>query len=120
MLDLAFVDPVRVPYIADAAVRERAAEELKEARRPDMEALEAFLATLPQPVRGTARVVEGEPGNAIIRESGDYTFVAVGTMERSGVARLVVGSVAEQVVRNAHCSVLTLPTVLHLEDLSEE
>jgi nucleotide-binding universal stress UspA family protein len=34
--------------------------------------------------------------------------VVVGTHGRKGLDRLILGSVAETVVRNAHCSVLTV------------
>ncbi|TNE91964.1 MAG: universal stress protein [Deltaproteobacteria bacterium] len=114
-LDIAYVDPVRVPYIADAKVRAQAEREIAEARKPDIQALHALLATLDESVRGEAAVAEGEPGTAIVERSIEYGLVLVGTLERTGVARLVLGSVAEHVVRNADCSVLTLPAILRAE-----
>jgi nucleotide-binding universal stress UspA family protein len=36
-------------------------------------------------------------------------MIVLGTHGREGYRRLVLGSVAEAVVRRAHCSVLTVP-----------
>ncbi len=41
------------------------------------------------------------------REAG-ADLIVMGTHGRSGLRRMVLGSVAEQVVRSAHCPVLTL------------
>ena len=45
---------------------------------------------------------------ALVRcaEGQDADFLVVGSHERSGLTRAVLGSVAERVVRHAHCSVL--------------
>lgn len=40
--------------------------------------------------------------------SGDYDLLVVATHGRTGLSRLVLGSVAEQLVRSANCPVLTL------------
>lgn len=49
----------------------------------------------------------GRPANEIqaLADEADADIIFVGTRGRSGVQRLVLGSVAERVVRNAHCSV---------------
>jgi nucleotide-binding universal stress UspA family protein len=39
-------------------------------------------------------------------EQNGADFIAVGSHDRSGIARVVLGSVAERIVRHAHCSVL--------------
>ncbi len=51
---------------------------------------------------------EGEPHAAIVRcaERIDAALVVVGSHGRTGVKRMLLGSVAEQVVRYAHCPVL--------------
>jgi nucleotide-binding universal stress UspA family protein len=43
-----------------------------------------------------------------IADSGHYDLIVMGTHGRTGIDRLVVGSVAENVVRHAHCAVLTV------------
>jgi len=53
---------------------------------------------------------EGEPANEIlaaVREEA-CDLIVMGTHGRTGVGRLLLGSVAEQVVRKAHCPVLTM------------
>jgi len=59
-------------------------------------------------VRGHLEV--GPVADTIIERanSGDYDLVIMATHGRRGISRLVLGSVAEQVVRRAHCPVLTL------------
>ena len=57
-----------------------------------------------------SRVVEGDPSVAIVdlaRESG-ADIIVIGSHGRSGLSRLLMGSVAEHVVRNASCPVLTV------------
>jgi nucleotide-binding universal stress UspA family protein len=59
---------------------------------------------------GETRVMEGEAANAIVAcaEELGAELVVVGTHGRTGLRRLALGSVAERVVRNASCSVLTV------------
>ena len=56
------------------------------------------------------RVVEGDPVAEIIHatQTGAVELVVMGTTGRGGLKRLVMGSVAEAVVRRAACPVLTL------------
>jgi nucleotide-binding universal stress UspA family protein len=55
-------------------------------------------------------VVEGSPGEEIARcaERGGFDLIVIGTHGRRGLQRLVLGSVAERVVRLAPCPVLTV------------
>jgi nucleotide-binding universal stress UspA family protein len=72
-------------------------------------------------------VERGSPYAEIVRraESWGADYIAVGTHGRSGLARILLGSVAERVVRHAHCSVLVARpvqkpgVVLVATDLSE-
>jgi len=77
-----------------AALRERV-ESLRAA--PDDPAIEAV-------------VRSGEPGDEIIRAAGDLAadLVVTGTHGRTGLSHLLLGSVAERVVRGAPCAVLTV------------
>lgn len=58
------------------------------------------------------RVEQGDPSHTIvtIAERDGYDLVAMGTHGRSGFAHLLLGSVAEKVVRRASCPVLTVRT----------
>ena len=56
------------------------------------------------------RLAEGEPAEEIVRlakETG-CDLIVLGTHGRTGLERLLMGSVAEQVVRKAPCPVLTV------------
>jgi len=57
------------------------------------------------------RVAEGDTVEAIARLAHDAGFdlIVVGTHGRSGFERLLLGSVAESVLRKAPCAVLTVP-----------
>ncbi len=52
--------------------------------------------------------LEGDPAREIVRhaERVNASLIVMGTHSRSGVERLLMGSVAEKVMRNAPCSVL--------------
>ena len=56
------------------------------------------------------RLLAGDPADAIIRlaESENADMIVMGTHGRRGLTRLLMGSVAEAVVRTAPCPVLTV------------
>jgi universal stress protein A len=56
------------------------------------------------------KVLTGMPVNEIAKFAADggYDLIVMGTHGRSGVAHALIGSVAERVVRKAHCPVLTV------------
>ena len=55
-------------------------------------------------------MVTGEPADAIARfaEEHNIDMIVMGTHGRTGVIRLLMGSVAEAVVRRSKCAVLTV------------
>ncbi len=55
------------------------------------------------------RLITGKPASAIARlaEDENIDMIVMGTHGRSGLSRLLMGSVAEAVVRRAKCPVLT-------------
>ena len=55
------------------------------------------------------RLITGDPANAIARlvENDKIDMIVMGTHGRTGLSRLLMGSVAEAVVRRAKCPVLT-------------
>jgi nucleotide-binding universal stress UspA family protein len=75
------------------------------------QALERALGELPLPdVRVTPEVVEGAPFEEIIRfaRERDIDLIVMGTHGHTGLAHILMGSVAEKVVRRAPCPVLTV------------
>ena len=56
------------------------------------------------------RVVVGDPGAEIVSIAREAAcdLIVMGTHGRTGLGRLLIGSVAEQVLRGAHCPVLTM------------
>ena len=59
---------------------------------------------------GSTAIVSGTPAQAIVDYATDrgMDLIVIGTHGRSGFAHLILGSVAEQVVRTATCPVLTV------------
>jgi universal stress protein A len=55
------------------------------------------------------RLVSGSPGHALadLAKAEGVDLIVLGTHGRTGVRRMVMGSVAEEVVRRATCPVLT-------------
>jgi nucleotide-binding universal stress UspA family protein len=55
------------------------------------------------------RVVEGDVATEILAAAGTADLLVVGTHGRSGFERLVLGSVAERLLRQARCPLLIVP-----------
>ena len=56
---------------------------------------------------GTVEIVAREAASAITAyaEQNGYTHIVMGTGDKKGLKRLVLGSVAAEVVSHAHCTV---------------
>ena len=63
-------------------------------------------------VRAERRLEQGDPVTEILRVAREAgaDLIVLGTHGRTGLGRLLMGSVAEQVVRRAACPVLTVRT----------
>lgn len=104
-LFLAYVDTSHVPYDAGFAgyvpppdEADKLEESLR-AKRPTVEGVEC-----------EHHLLFGTPADTLIDfcKTHDIDLVVMGTHGRTGVARLVMGSVAEAVVRRSECPVLTV------------
>lgn len=75
-----------------------------------MRELTVRLAHLPVPARHRRRVVAGSPAATIIEiaEAESADLIVMGTRGRTGLAHMLVGSVAEKVVRHSAIPVLTV------------
>lgn len=110
VVDAIYVDPLTLPRIPDASVRARAQAEWDASRKLDREVLRALLAKLPDENRGEAHLAEGEPDAVLVERSAEYELLLMGNRQRLGITGYLMGSVAEHVVRNATCDVLTVST----------
>jgi nucleotide-binding universal stress UspA family protein len=59
-------------------------------------------------VKVRSRIENGSAAPVIIKCTRDYDLVVMGTHGRSGVSKIVMGSVAEKVIRLAECPVLVV------------
>jgi nucleotide-binding universal stress UspA family protein len=73
-------------------------------------------------VQMECRIVEGDSATEILRaaEETKCDVIVLGTHGRTGLSRLLLGSVAEQVVRRALCPVVTIKTPLREAVSAEE
>lgn len=69
-------------------------------------------------VKLTSEVRTGRPGPAIVQAARDgaHELLVVGSQGRTGLARLVMGSVAEHAVRHAPCPVLVVRPLEHAQE----
>jgi nucleotide-binding universal stress UspA family protein len=79
----------------------------------DVQAIKGRLGDLAAPIdpkiRGEIRVELGDPATVVAAAAQDYDLVIVGTHGRSGLGRVMLGSVAERVVRYSPVPVLVVP-----------
>ena len=59
-------------------------------------------------VKVNVRIEEGSPARKIVDDSKDYDLIVMGTLGRTGISKLLLGSTAEKVVRFAVCPVLVI------------
>ena len=90
-------------YQDDAALTGKA----KEAARVETEEVLAGLSAKPASVTVTA--AHGLPADELIKASQGADMLVVGRRGGGGFARLIMGSVSDQVGRYAHCPVLIVP-----------
>jgi nucleotide-binding universal stress UspA family protein len=59
-------------------------------------------------IKAEVSVKEGTPVKVILEESANYDLIVMGTLGRTGMSKLLMGSVAERVVRAASCPVMVV------------
>jgi nucleotide-binding universal stress UspA family protein len=102
-LELEAVHAIAFPRMIDPELANELPDEAESSRR-----LRAFLDDLGGK-RIASKVVLGEPARGILAASGDADLVVIATRGRKGLARALLGSVAEKVVRHSDGPVLVLP-----------
>jgi nucleotide-binding universal stress UspA family protein len=105
-IEILYTDSLYVPPPDPAQIEENLLEQLHQLQPPE-------------PLAGVEYLLkEGNPIPEILRtaqESGS-DLIVMGTHGRTGLRRLLVGSVAEQVLRKAGCPVLTVKAPLALSE----
>jgi nucleotide-binding universal stress UspA family protein len=81
----------------------------------DWSGLRAELHALVEGIKNVSvetRLLEGEPASSIVDLARDVgaDLIVIGSHGRTGLSRVLMGSVAEHVVRKAGCPVLTVKT----------
>jgi nucleotide-binding universal stress UspA family protein len=68
-------------------------------------------------VKVATSIMEGSPSRKIVEASATHDLVVMGTLGRTGFSKLLLGSVAERVIRFARCPVLVVkPESAEVED----
>jgi len=90
-----------VAPLAQAGYKDNAWKALRRLKWPD------------ESVSVELRVETGDPAHEILRVARDIPcdLIVIGTHGRTGLRRLLLGSVAEQVVRKATCPVVTIKSL---------
>jgi nucleotide-binding universal stress UspA family protein len=86
-------------------------ELVAKARKEAEEATDSIIAETgdPRPASVSVRALTGIPAEVLITESEAADMVVVGSRGTGGFARLLLGSVGNQVVHHAHCPVVVIP-----------
>ncbi len=109
----AVMPPLGVSEVASVREAERVAREMREASIRARQVAERYMEGVKRVVRRadltvTLRVAEGQPADRIVEAADDADVVAMSTHGRTGLAHLLMGSVAEKVVRHAPVPVLVV------------
>jgi nucleotide-binding universal stress UspA family protein len=99
-------NPVYGQYypIADRDLQKRATQKARAALRARLPA------DLRKPGRSSIVIVQGDPAREILRvaSQSESPALVIASHGRTGLARFALGSVAERVIRAAHCPVLVV------------
>ena len=107
-----FVNAVseRIPTIRDPAVAARAEREWLAGRQGLVDQLRALMALIPEETRGDCLLRRGDPEGVLVQLSREHDLLAMGNRGRTGLSGLLLGAVANDVVRRAHCDVVCMDT----------
>ena len=111
-LDLAYVDEYQYNayLVEDPAVRAVLDAQWVKIHDQSRERLEALQQRVPDGIRGHALFLSGRAPDEIVTAGNERDAILIGTHGRRGFSHLLLGSVAERVVRTAAVPVM----VLHL------
>lgn len=107
-VDLVFVDTY--PYtVLDPGVQRLLAPEWKRAHQAREARLRTMLDGLPAAVRGTVSIRHGRAAQEIVEAGRDHQGILLATHGHQGLPHVLLGSVAERVIRLATVPVLVFP-----------
>jgi nucleotide-binding universal stress UspA family protein len=107
----------RPTYVTDAVMVQRPGEAhkpigelIRENAQKDMDEFMAGI-TLPAGLASKTRLLSGDPAGTLLTElkKGEHDLVVLSTHGRTGFAHLLLGSIAEKLVRLSPVPVLTVP-----------
>ena len=101
---------VRDVYGAASHYQEDAAQTAKAKESAQAETDEVVAALGSKPASVTVVGAHGLPADELIKASQGADMVVLGRRGAGGFARLLMGSVSDQVARYAHCPVLLIPS----------
>jgi nucleotide-binding universal stress UspA family protein len=110
-LIVVYADSFEPPAEFTAGQVRHIADAIERSKKKTHEQLERYIAQhVPGGVAWKAIVADSLPATAIstVADAERADFIALGTHGRGGLQRLVIGSVAEAVIREAHVPVLTI------------
>ena len=108
----------RPTYLTDAVMVQRPGEAhqpigelIRQNAQHDMNEFLSEL-TLPSGLSTSSRLISGDPASALLTElkKGEHDLVVLSTHGRTGFAHLLLGSIAEKLVRLSPVPVLTVPS----------
>ncbi|WP_336337900.1 universal stress protein [Haloarcula brevis] len=113
------VDTGRFSTLPNEPTWERVTDSLHREGERALDTVERLVADTVSVVRATA---EGHPSREIVDYANQHgcDLVVMGTHGRGGIDRLLLGSVAERVVRSASVPVVTVPVETTRPDVADE
>jgi nucleotide-binding universal stress UspA family protein len=98
-----YTGPSLAPGVADPNVLAEAAAETLDRALADVHASDWGPSV-------DRHVVRGRPGDVLVQSSDEAALIVVGSRGRSGITGVLLGSVAQQLVRDASCPVVVVPS----------
>jgi nucleotide-binding universal stress UspA family protein len=95
-------------FVSESMVWEDVSARIRESVRPMLE--KAVRETKGEGVSASSYLIQGVPYEEIVKKAGQSRadLIVMGTHGRTGVRHLLLGSVAERVIRLAPCPVMTV------------
>lgn len=109
-LDIAYVDQhsYDVYLVQDPAVRTLIDKEWAHIRDSEKQRMSTLVASLPEAVRGEGVILLGRAADEIAEAGNKRDAILLATHGRTGLSHMMLGSVAERVVRLAKVPVITV------------